>query len=74
MAEPDNLVLSILRELRSEIDRLDDQRKVLERRFDSIRLAVEGESFMGRCTAAEIEERLDIIDSRLTQLEEDRPQ
>lgn len=65
MAEPDNLVLALLREIRAELDRQDAARKALEGRFESIRQAVQGESFLGHCAAAEVEERLTAIEARL---------
>ena len=72
MAEPVNIVLTLLRELRAEIDRLDDQRRTLETRFESIRMAVNGESFMGRVTAGEMEEQIAAIRERLDALEAQR--
>ena len=65
MAEPTNLVLMLLNEFRAELKRQDEARETLERRFNGIRQAVEGESFLGRCTAAEVEQRLVAIETRL---------
>src|SRR3954451_14919353 len=36
MAEPDNLILALLRELRAELDRQDKVRRALEARFDNL--------------------------------------
>lgn len=69
MADPENLVLVLMRELRAERDRQDEERRALERRFESVRQAVQGESFLGRCLAAEIEDQLAAIRERLNTLE-----
>ncbi len=69
MAEPDNLTLALLRELRSELDRQDKAREAVERRFDNLRQAVVGESVLGRYAAAEVEERLEKLEQRITALE-----
>ena len=76
MAEPQDMILPMLREIRAEMkagfDRMDrrfsdhDERfDKLERRFDNIRQAVSGESVLGRYAAAEVEERLEAIEKRL---------
>jgi polyhydroxyalkanoate synthesis regulator phasin len=72
MAEPDNLTLALLRELRAELERQDQARRALERRFDHLREAVTGESVLGRYAAAEVEERLEGIERRLAALEKRR--
>jgi polyhydroxyalkanoate synthesis regulator phasin len=69
MAEPENLTLALLRELRSELDRQDKARKALERRFDNLRQAVLGESVLGRYAAAEVEQRLERLEQRLAALD-----
>ena len=69
MPEPDNLTLALLRELRSELDRQDKARDALERRFDNVRQAVIGESVLGRYAAAEVEERLEKLEQRVSALE-----
>ena len=71
MVEPTNIVLTMLRGFGAEVDRSDGERRPPERRFESIRPAVGGEPFMGRVLAAEIEERLDLVDARLSRLEKD---
>jgi polyhydroxyalkanoate synthesis regulator phasin len=68
MAEPENLTLALLRELRSELERQDNARKALERRFDNLRQAVVGESVLGRYAAAEVEQRLERLEQRLAAL------
>ena len=69
MAEPDNLILALLRELRAELDRQDEARRALEARFDNLRQAVNGESVLGRYATAEVEGRLEQIEKRLATLE-----
>lgn len=81
MSEPDNLVLNLLREIRREMnDRFDatDQRfdKVeaklgeQDKRFESLRQAINGESVLGRYAAHEVDERLDAIEKRLDAIEQ----
>jgi hypothetical protein len=72
MPEPNNLTLALLRELRAELERQDQARRALERRFDNLREAVTGESVLGRYAAAEVEERLAGIERRLATLEKRR--
>jgi polyhydroxyalkanoate synthesis regulator phasin len=69
MAEPENLTLALLRELRSELERQDKAHKALERRFDNLRQAVLGESVLGRYAAAEVEQRLERLEQRLAALD-----
>jgi len=74
------MIVPLLREMRADIaDSRDDARAgfaainarldTRERRFDSLREAVNGESVLGRDAAAEVEERLDAIERRLAELE-----
>ena len=74
--EPQNLVLSPLREIREKLDahdkRFDAQDKrfdTLDKKLDSLRQAINGESVLGRYAAAEVEERLEGIEKRLSVLE-----
>ena len=80
MAEPQDMIVPLLREMRTEmhtgferIDRKLEEHDArfdkLERRFDNLREAVNGESVLGRYAAAEVEGRLDAIEKRLTALE-----
>ena len=69
MREPDNIVLLQSRSLREELVQLANEQAALTKRFDAIRLAVNGESFLGRCTASEVESRLDTVEARLTRFE-----
>ncbi len=80
MAEPENQTLHILREIRTAMKALD--RKVssgfeavdarfgkLDSRLDNIWQALNGESILGRYAVAEVDERLDAIEKRLSHLE-----
>lgn len=80
MAEPQDLIVPLLREMRAEMkagfERIDRKLEVdgvrfdrLDRRFDNLREAVNGESVLGRYAAAEVEERLEAIEKRLAALE-----
>jgi chaperonin cofactor prefoldin len=83
MAEPENHTLLLLREIRGAIGTLDNRvdsldKKVdrnhedLKRRIENLRQAAFGESVLGRYAAAEVEERLSTIESRLSALEQQR--
>jgi hypothetical protein len=83
MAEPDSMILPLLREIRAEINRrftemdarfdgVDGRFDRLEKKVENIRQAMLGESVLGRYAAAEVEERLDQLERRLTALEERR--
>ncbi len=80
MAEPQDMIVPLLREMRADIAASRDDVRAgfatinarldkLERRFDNLREAVNGESVLGRYAAAEVEGRLDAIERRLAQLE-----
>lgn len=80
MAEPQDMILPLLREIRADLkagfDRVDRKLEQhdarfdkLERRFDNLREAVNGESVLGRYAAAQFEERLEAIEKRLAVLE-----
>ncbi|TXM75550.1 hypothetical protein FV218_08355 [Methylobacterium sp. WL69] len=80
MAEPQDTILPLLREIRADLkagfDRVDRKLEQhdarfdkLERRFDNLREAVNGESVLGRYAAAQFEERLEVIEKRLAVLE-----
>ncbi|MDO9429140.1 MAG: hypothetical protein Q7T93_20240 [Methylobacterium sp.] len=80
MAEPQDMILPLLREIRADLkagfDRVDRKLEQhdarfdkLERRFDNLREAVNGESVLGRYAAAQLEERLEAIEKRLAVLE-----
>ena len=76
LAEPDNLVPVLLRELRADMDQrfaqADTRFDRLEKRLENVRQAAIGESVLGRYAAAEVEERLERIDKRLAALEKRR--
>lgn len=67
--ETQNLVLSLLREIRAKLDGHDKRFDAVDKKLDSLRQAINGESVLGRYAAAEVEERLDAIEKRLTTLE-----
>jgi polyhydroxyalkanoate synthesis regulator phasin len=80
MAEPQDMIVPLLREMRTEIRdlRQDNTREFavvnqrlehIEGRLANMREAINGESVLGRYAAAEVEERLEAIEKRLTALE-----
>jgi tetrahydromethanopterin S-methyltransferase subunit G len=73
MAEPENLILVHLRELRAEMKegfgKVDERFDKLEKRIENIKQASFGEFVLGRYAAAEVEERLEQIEKRLEALE-----
>jgi chaperonin cofactor prefoldin len=80
VAEPQDMILPLLQEMRRSMEERFDKidRKLeahdtrferLEKRFDNLREAVNGESVLGRYAAAEVEERLEAIEKRLAALE-----
>jgi hypothetical protein len=80
MAEPENHTLHLLRDIRNALKALDEKVDAgfakVDREFDSmrsrmanIREAAIGESVLGRYAAAEVEDRLEAIEKRLTAIE-----
>jgi chaperonin cofactor prefoldin len=80
MADPDNLVLKLLREIRSDMnarfdtvdrrfDEIDQRLESHDKRFESLRQAINGESVLGRYAVSEVDERLDAIEKRLDAIE-----
>ena len=69
MAEPESLVLVLLRDMRAELEAEREARVALERRFDYLRAAVNGESVLGRYAAAEVDEALTELRRRVDALE-----
>lgn len=73
MSEPENQTLRILREIRLALTRMDEKidrnHDDTRSRMDSIRQVLAGESVLGRYAAAEVEERLEAIEKRLSALE-----
>jgi hypothetical protein len=73
MAEPENHTLYLLREIRGDIDKLEN--KVdggfarVDKRMDTLQQAMNGESLLGRYAVAELDERLASIETRLTAIE-----
>ena len=77
MAEPENHTLRLLREIRGAIgaldgkldDKIDRNQEELQKRIDSIRQAMLGESVLGRYATAEFDERLSALEQRVSTLE-----
>ncbi|RAI41642.1 hypothetical protein CH341_21220 [Rhodoplanes roseus] len=80
MADPENQTLHVLRDIRTVIEALsrnvDQNQAETNRRFDDVTDRIEkirklafGESVLGRYAAGEVEERLDAIEQRLSDLE-----
>jgi chaperonin cofactor prefoldin len=81
MSEPENFIQRLLREmrpdmtghfetLRADVGALRDDVRENSKRLENIRQAAFGESVLGRyAAAAEVEERLEAIEKRLTSLE-----
>ncbi|MEP9376943.1 hypothetical protein ABLE91_09535 [Aquabacter sp. CN5-332] len=71
--EPQNLVLSLLREMRVEMrekfEAMDRRFDGLDKRLDNMTQALRGESVLGRYAAAEVEDRLEDFEKRLSALE-----
>jgi hypothetical protein len=83
MAEIENHALRLLQDIRnaigaveSRIDLLDKKvdrnHEELKQRIENLRQAAFGESVLGRYAAAEVEERLSVIEGRLSALEQRR--
>ena len=80
MAEPESMILPLLREIRAEMNRrfdevdrnfkaVDGRFDGLEKKIESVKQAAFGESVLGRYAAAEVEERLEQIEQRIAALE-----
>jgi chaperonin cofactor prefoldin len=87
MAEPDNFILTLLREIRAEMNQrfqgletgmnarfnsVDEQLDRVDKRIDSVKQAAFGESVLGRYAVAEVEDRLEKMEKRLRTLEQER--
>ncbi|MGE0751583.1 MAG: hypothetical protein AB7K64_13485 [Variibacter sp.] len=74
MAEPENQTLHLLRDIRDSVrvvdEKVDHVHDDLTQRLKSLQQAMIGESVLGRYTVAEVEERLDAIEKRLSILEQ----
>jgi uncharacterized coiled-coil protein SlyX len=73
MAEPDNLVLTLLREIRTDMDAgFEDVRTRLakqDKTIESLGQAMRGETILGQYATAGVDERLDAIEKRLDAIE-----
>jgi chaperonin cofactor prefoldin len=83
MADPENQTLRVLRDIRGAIksmdqrltvlsDKVDKNQDDLRSRIDNLRQAINGESVLGRYAAAEVEERLEALEKRISALESRR--
>lgn len=83
MTEPENFTHRLLREIRAEmtghfeslrtdIAGLRDEVRENTKRLENVRQAAFGESVLGRYAVAEVDERLEAIEKRLTDLESRR--
>jgi polyhydroxyalkanoate synthesis regulator phasin len=76
MAEPKNLTLRLLRELRDRQDSMHSEMRDgfenISDRLKNLQQAMIGESILGRYTVAEVEERLGNLEQRVSALEEKR--
>jgi polyhydroxyalkanoate synthesis regulator phasin len=73
MAESENHTLRLPREIRGAIGALDNKidrnQEELQKRIDSLRQAMLGESVLGRYATAEFDERLSALEHRVAALE-----
>jgi chaperonin cofactor prefoldin len=80
MTDPENQTLRVLRDIRGAVksmdqrltvltDKVDKNQDDLRSRIDNLRPAINGESVLGRYAAAEVEERLEALEKRISALE-----
>jgi polyhydroxyalkanoate synthesis regulator phasin len=73
MAEPEHRTLRLLREIRAAIgamdNKIDRNQEELQKRIDSLRQAMLGESVLGRYATAEFDERISALERRVSALE-----
>lgn len=73
MAEPENHTLRLLREIRSDLDKVENKVdsgfERVDKRMDGLQQGINGESVLGRYAAGEVEDRLAAIETRLTTIE-----
>jgi polyhydroxyalkanoate synthesis regulator phasin len=80
MSEPDNFILTLLREIRAEIantktEVAENRRETragfetVNKKIESLKQAMHGESVLGRYASAEFEDRIEAIEKRLDKLE-----
>lgn len=76
MAEPDNLVLSLLREMRKAMDdrfdAVDARFAQNDKKLEAIREALKSETIMGRYIVNGVDDRLDDLEKRVAAIEADR--
>jgi polyhydroxyalkanoate synthesis regulator phasin len=73
MAESENHTLRLLREIRAAIgamdSKIDRNQEELQKRVDSLRQAMLGESVLGRYATAEFEDRVSALERPVSALE-----
>lgn len=73
MAEPQNMTIKLLQEMRTEMrerfESVDKKLDAMDKRIRNQGQAIYGESVLGRYAAAEVEERLEKIEKRLARVE-----
>jgi hypothetical protein len=73
MAEPENHTIRLLREIRVVLegmsDKIDHNYADLRERIEKLRKASFGESILGRYATAEVDERIDELEKRVSALE-----
>jgi len=73
MSEPDNFILKLLREIRAEIQEGAQENRQnfesIDKKIESLKQAMHGESVLGRYATAEFEDRIEAIEKRLEKLE-----
>lgn len=83
MAEPENQTIHLLREIRGDVkslekkvdsgfEQVDKRFAQVDKRIDSLRQAMHGETVLGQYATAGIDDRLESIEKRLSDLEKRR--
>ena len=80
MADPDNMVLQVLREMRAEmaqrfsgvegrLDRMDERLAKFGAALETFRQALGADSFMSKLVTSDFEERIEQLEQRVRELE-----
>lgn len=83
MAEPDDMILPLLREMRAEIaagraenierfDLMDRRVQKMEGQLESFRHALTADTLMSKLVTGEFEERIDALEKKVRELESHR--
>jgi hypothetical protein len=81
MAEPDDMIIPLLREMRPEMrerfaesdrrfDAVDQRLVKLSASMETLRQALGADSFMGRLVTSNFEERIEILERKVRELEQ----